>query len=273
MALIHPWESGRDNSPEWDAPSAAIDVSGVEPYQRRDLQHADAAMRPTKLDYDRYIALVDWGRATGWDHAKISSAGPFRVADVGMTMILLRATRDLLTLASEAGADSFAQELAEFVGRLERSADYLWDDDQKTFCSRDAISGAHSGMVTSASFLYAYAGIGTEEQRRHMQDHWVRISSKSKYMVPSYDPDADGYDHLRYWRGPVWIIVNYLVARGLEECGLQEDSERIRTDSARLIAAHGFREAFSPVSGAGTGGDAFSWTAAMWLSWCRMPLT
>ena len=46
VVTVHPWESGRDNSPEWDVPASSIDVSGVEPYQRRDLDHADASMRP-----------------------------------------------------------------------------------------------------------------------------------------------------------------------------------------------------------------------------------
>ena len=47
-------------------------------------------MRPTKLEYDRYLALVQFGRATGWDHARIAAENPFRVADVGMSLILLR---------------------------------------------------------------------------------------------------------------------------------------------------------------------------------------
>jgi glycogen debranching enzyme len=217
--------------------------------------------------------MVDYGRGTGWNHKKIATEGPFRVADVGMTFILLRATRDLLALVREAGDEEHEAELEECLQQLEGCADYLWDDAKKTFCSRDAVTGAHSGVVTSASFLYAYAGVGDSRQRQHMQEHWERISSKSRFTVPSYDPDENDFDDLRYWRGPVWIIVNYLVARGFDECGMRDHAERIRKDSARLIAEHGFREAFSPETGAGTGGDAFSWTAAMWLAWCRMPVS
>ena len=92
---MHPWETGRDNSPEWDAPGEPIDVSDVGEYMRRDTSHLDAKMRPTKLEYDRYLALVQFGRAMGWDQREIAADNPFRVADVGMTMILLRANRDL----------------------------------------------------------------------------------------------------------------------------------------------------------------------------------
>ncbi|MDJ0918158.1 MAG: hypothetical protein QNJ05_10360 [Woeseiaceae bacterium] len=268
IVITHPWESGRDNSPEWDSPASAIDVSEVEPYTRRDLQHADPHMRPTKLDYDRYIALVEYGRGTGWDQKKIATEGPFRVADVGMTMILLRATRDLLALAKALARNDDRPQIEGYLRQLETGVDYLWDDKHQTFCSRDTVNGQHSGMVTSASFLYAYADAGNEEQRKQMLSHWERISANAEYMLPSHDPDNVHFDHMRYWKGPVWMVVNYMLAQGFAEQGMPEAADRIKADSRRLIEGFGFNEAFSPKTGAGTGGSDFSWTAAMWLAWC-----
>ncbi len=268
VVITHPWESGRDNSPEWDAPSANIDISGVQPYQRRDLQHADADMRPTKLDYDRYIALVEFGRNAGWDHDVIGSSGPFRVADVGITMILLRATRDLIDLANRLGRDDDLEELEACLQQLVMGTNYLWDETAGTFCSRDTITGRHSGFVTNASFLNCYAAVGNEEQRDKMTAHWERISASANYMLPSHDPDDSRFDALRYWRGPIWIVVNYMLAKGFREQGLDEWAERIAADSRKIISEHGFNEAFSPISGEGSGGSDFSWTAAMWLAWC-----
>jgi hypothetical protein len=217
VIITHPWESGRDNSPEWDAPASGVDVSSVGPYTRRDLQHADAHMRPTKTDYDRYIALVEFGKKVGWDPAIIASEGPFRVADVGMTMILLRATRDLAELAAKLDRADVVPELEVQISRLEQGADYHWDDETMTYCSRDTISGRHSGFITNASFLYAYAGVGSDEQRAHMASHWNRISEKAEFMLPSHDPDDSHFDHMRYWRGPVWIMMNYMLAMGFED--------------------------------------------------------
>ncbi len=122
VVAVHPWETGRDNSPEWDAPSRTIDVSGVGEYQRRDTTHLDQNMRPTKAEYDRYLALVQFGRATGWDQERIAQTNPFRVADVGMTMILLRANRDLLALAQELGRTDAAKELAGVHRRAPKRA-------------------------------------------------------------------------------------------------------------------------------------------------------
>ena len=212
VIVTHPWESGRDNSPEWDAPASGIDVSDVGSYTRRDLQHADAHMRPTRLDYDRYIALVQYGRKTGWDHKVIGSEGPFRMADVGMTMILLRASRDLIELARYLGHADVIDELESHVAQLERGTDYLWDNEAKTYCSRDLITGLHSGYVSNTSFLYCYADVGSAEQRLHMQDHWERIQAQVRFMVPSHDPDDSRFDHMRYWRGPIWIAANRIAA-------------------------------------------------------------
>ena len=56
VAIIHPWESGRDNSIDWDEAFERVPTDGVEPYVRRDTQHADpgapadqGAVRPLPL--------------------------------------------------------------------------------------------------------------------------------------------------------------------------------------------------------------------------------
>ncbi|HVF94719.1 MAG TPA: hypothetical protein VM900_10440, partial [Sphingomonas sp.] len=126
VVAMHPWETGRDNSPEWDVPGEPIDVSAVGEYVRRDTGHLDAKMRPTKLEYDRYLALVQFGRSTGWDHARIARENPFRVADIGMSMILLRANRDLLALAAMLGREG--GEIGGWIARAEAGLGWLWDD-------------------------------------------------------------------------------------------------------------------------------------------------
>jgi hypothetical protein len=89
VALLHPWESGRDNSVDWDVALARVPDDGVTPYVRRDTQHVNAAQRPTKAEYDRYLWLVEHFRRLGWDNTKLHDASPFQVVDPGfapMTM-------------------------------------------------------------------------------------------------------------------------------------------------------------------------------------------
>src|SRR6185312_14261862 len=95
VALLHPWESGRDNSIDWDEAFERVPTEGVQPYTRRDTQHADPAHRPTKAQYDRYIWLVERFRGLGWDNGKLHDASPFQVVDPGFNAILLRSAADL----------------------------------------------------------------------------------------------------------------------------------------------------------------------------------
>ena len=264
VVAMHPWETGRDNSPEWDAPGEPIDVSQVGDYVRRDTGHLDAKMRPTKLEYDRYLALVQYGRAQGWDHAAIAAGNPFKVADVGMSMILLRANRDLAALATMLGRDG--GEIDGWIARAEAGIGWLWDEAHGCWCSRDLLTGRHSGFVTSASFLSFYAGLRDEAKDAATLAHLRRIAGRVAYLMPSLDPDDPGFQMIRYWRGPVWAVVNWMIGTGLAEAGHAEGG-KVRDDTRALIARNGFYEAFSPVDGTGSGGDDFSWTAAIWLVW------
>ena len=267
VVAIHPWETGRDNSPEWDEPGAPIDVSQVGDYTRRDTGHLDRKMRPTKLEYDRYLALVQFGRALGWDQARIARESPFRVADIGMSMILLRANRDLLWLAELLGHQDEADELRATIAQSEAGIDFLWDADKHCWCSRDMITGRSSGFVTSASFLSFYAGLSDPAKDADMLAHLERIAGKVRYLVPSLDPQDAGFQMVRYWRGPVWAVVNWMISTGLAEAGHDSWAARIRQDTLDLIATTGFVEAYSPIDGGASGGDDFSWTAAIALAW------
>lgn len=268
VMATHNWETGRDNSSEWDNGLAAVDASNVAPYERRDTSHIDTAMRPTGEEYDRYVAILEFGRDCGWDHREIADNGPFRVIDVGMSMILLRANRDLLALAHAIGDAEVAFELESRIKLSEQGIEWLWNDDIGAFCSRDVNTGESSGLVTSASFLAFYGAAGTETQHASLIAALERITTTAKYLLPSLEAGSRDYDHKRYWRGPVWLVVSYMVAQGLAETGHLDWAERIRQDSAQLIEASGFYESFSPETGAGSGGSDFSWTAAMWLAWC-----
>jgi hypothetical protein len=56
-----------------------------------------------------------------------------------------------------------------------------------------------------------------------------------------------------------------MVAEGFRRCGQAGMADRVAGDTRGLIAAEGFSEYFDPLTGQGIGGDAFSWTAAIWL--------
>lgn len=268
VMVTHNWETGRDNSSEWDDALARVDTTNVGEYQRRDTGHVDAAMRPTQKEYDRYVAILQFGRNCGWNHREIADNGPFRMIDVGMSMELLRANRDLLVMAKAMGDSAVITELEARIALSEKGMDWLWNEEAGAYCSRDATTDQSSGLVTNASFLAFYAGVGNSKQRARLITALERITGSATYLVPSLESGSRAYDHKRYWRGPIWLVVSYMVAQGLAEMGHNKWADRIRTDSASLIKKSGFYESFSPEDGSGSGGPDFSWTAAMWLAWC-----
>jgi glycogen debranching enzyme len=182
-----------------------------------------------------------------------------------MSMILLRANRDLLALAEKLGRDG--AEIASWIARAEAGIEWLWDDATDTWCSRDVLTGKHSGFVTSASFLSFYAGIADPTKDTATLAHFDRIAGRVRYMMPSLDPDDRGFQMVRYWRGPVWAVLNWMIGTGLAEAGHTTQAHRVRNDTLDLIRTTGLYEAFSPVDGSGSGGDDFSWTAAIGLAW------
>ena len=58
VAIVHPWESA-DNSPRFDHALERIAAESLRSPSAAIARHADAAERPTDLDYRRYSALVD----------------------------------------------------------------------------------------------------------------------------------------------------------------------------------------------------------------------
>ncbi|WP_374765202.1 MGH1-like glycoside hydrolase domain-containing protein [Yunchengibacter salinarum] len=267
ILTVHPWETGRDNSPDWDEPLAAVPVEGLPPYERYDDTHLDAAMRPGKHDYDRYVALLLHGRACQWDAPTIARTSPFRVADVGLTAMLARAHLDLARLADAADMPDIARRLRGDLPSLHRGLESLWNEDVAAYCARDLRTGQSSGRVTSASFLPLYGADLPPERVAPLVCHMKRMVTRARYLLPSLDPDDIDFEPLRYWRGPVWAVVNLMVADGLSRHDEPMLAARLHADTRALIAGSGFWEAFSPLDGSGTGGDCFGWTAALWLHW------
>nr|WP_170333550.1 hypothetical protein [Ruegeria arenilitoris] len=261
VCTTHPWEAGRDNAPDWDNSMARMDASDVGEYQRRDTSHVNSDDRPTKFDYDRYIKLVQIGRDAGWDQQALLSLNPFRVADPTMTFTTLRAARDLLMISEKLELE--AEGLSEDIEKLESGARSLWNEDLGSFDSRDAHTGEIADSISNASYLCWYAGMESDRMLKGLKS----VLETVPYPVPSYDPDMPKFDARRYWRGPTWAFMNMMIGFGLADMGHAQQAEQLRQKTAELISGYGFAEYFDPKTGSPAGGQAFTWTAAVWLHW------
>jgi len=264
VAIIHPWESGRDNSADWDAALSRVPTEGVAPFERRDTRHADAAHRPTEAQYLRYIWLVQHFRALGWDNRRLHDASPFRVVDPGFNAILLRATADLAWVADALGAPEIARRSRDRLAAGLDAMERLWSDEAGQYLCHDRVAGTLVPSRSVGGLLPAFApisGMRADALARRIEE----LAGRCRYLVPSHDPAAEGFDGKRYWRGPVWLIVNYMLADGLAAKGKARLARRIVDDSLALIDAGGFAEYYDPMTGEPCGGKEFTWTAAMVL--------
>jgi hypothetical protein len=262
VAVLHPWESGWDNSPRWDHLRAA-GLRPRRPFERRDARHVPASDRPLDEDYLGYLALVERLDEADYDVAAYRAASPFCVHDVVMDALWHGAARDLDEIAREIGEpEPFGEAaLARFAVDFERRH---WDPALGLYVDWDCQAGRRIARPTAAG-LAALAGgvIGPERARAT----WERYGALAAGALPvcTVPPGDPAFDARRYWRGPVWAPVNWLVAEGLEAAGLAAAAADLRRRTVELVAGSGFAECFDPLTGEPCGAGDFSWTAALTL--------
>jgi glycogen debranching enzyme len=222
-------------------------------------------MRPRAEEYQRFIHLVDAFRAVGWRPDRMLAVSPFKVADIGTNAILLRAERDLLALAERFGSAAERAASATRIARLHAGISRLWDGERRVFTSFDLISGAPIPIATSAGFLPLYAHAASAGQAQAMAETLSAWLQLVRWLVPSTDPADPAFEPVRYWRGPVWAVVNWMIADGFAATGQPAMATRILADTRALIEASGLSEYFDPQTGRGVGGADFSWTSAIYL--------
>jgi hypothetical protein len=272
VCVIHPWESGLDNSPRWDAALARMDMRRVPEYTRRDTVHVNAAERPTNTDYDRFMILVDLFRSVDYDQAAILARSPYLIQDTLLNAVLYRANTDLRALAELIGEPT--AELEGWLGHQAAAfARTLWADERGLYLDYDLRAQERIAANTIATFAPLYAGIpDAATAARLVTEH---LASPAEYApggdpatvvgVPTTPKNSAVFDPRRYWRGPVWVNTNWLVIQGLRRYGYDDQAARVRQHTLDLVAGAGFREYFDPRTGDGYGTPGFSWSAALTL--------
>lgn len=269
VGTFHPWETGADNSAAWDKALGRVPVNpNLKPYVRRDTNHVDASQRPRQAEYDRYLSLLEEYKAVGFDQLRLYADCSFRVEDIGINSVLHRANRDLLWLSERLGFGD-AQEIEGWLERSRAGIEQLWDETAGLYYGRDCVADEPIRVGISGAFLPLFAGTPDRARAERLVRTLETWAEKVRYLVPSTDPGSPAFESRRYWRGPVWPVVNYLIATGLKDYGHADLAERIRLDTLKLIQSSSFAEYFDPTTAEGLGGGHFSWTAAMILHWAK----
>lgn len=268
VAILHPWESGTDNATRWTEPLARIRPRDLPAFSRGDTVHVNAAERPTASDYARYIHLIDLFRRRAYEPTALYADSPFLVQDTLFNAVLHRANEDLRELAQALGEP--LDELEAWLARTRGAfAERAWHAGDGLYYDYDLRAGGPIRENSCATFIPLFAGLAEEgAAHRLVNEHLLNQDEyapdgHTRYFLPSTAKSSHLWEPRRYWRGPVWIIINWMVLHGLRRYGYDELAEQVRQHTLALVEEGGYYEYYDPRDGTGCGSGDFSWTAAL----------
>lgn len=272
--IYHNWESGTDNSPAWDSIWQTMQDIPKYTFERRDTTHVDSSQRPSNEEYNYYIHLIEIAKKHNYSDEKIAELSPFLVQDPLFNAMLIRSNEALIALYKLLGnaQDEIVQLKSWQQKSIARFNDKLFDEDLGAYIHYDLRNKKPIRMITSSSFTPLFSNIPDEERAKVLINTLTKnFGEENFYLCASFDPSNPMFNPRKYWRGPVWINLNWLLYYGLKNYGYTDLAERVKNDSIELIDKCGFYEYFDPrketylTEAIGYGGANFSWSAALLL--------
>jgi hypothetical protein len=233
--IVHPWESGSDDSPRWDS------WVGLHSYDKRRFgKHDRRLVRDALFD--------DLGAAT-WSES-------FVVAPAAFNAFAAHAFAEFAVLSADPSWDDRAHQLSAGIdGQLWDDAQGLWIDlpivGDGASARRPTLDGAFGALVTA------------DEAKAHRA--LDQLVDPTRFGAPfglAFVPPTDPtYDADAYWRGPAWPQLNYMAWLAARRWGRDDVMSAIATSSRRAALRSGFAEYWNPGSGAGLGAIPQGWAA------------
>jgi hypothetical protein len=232
VAVVHPWETGCDDSPRWDD-------WGPGPY--------DPA--------DWYVVKGELVEALRLEDGDPVSSGRFRVGDVGFNALVVWNVRELASVGAGTDLLPLADELASALARR-------WDPELRTWTD----AGAGSGRVRTLDGLLPLLVDPRPEAFGLLVDP---LAYGAAYGPRGVHRDEPAYRPDRYWRGPAWPQLTYLLAIAARRAGLSDAAVELAACLVRGAERSRGAEYWHPETGEGFGARPQSWTtlaliAARW---------
>ncbi len=131
-------------------------------------------------------------------------------------------------------------ESCEWMAQSQRLCDTmnerLWNDAQGLYMDCEAATGRQTGVLSSAGFLPLLCGAPSPEQAARLAAHLDRPETfGTAFPLASIPPACRDHYSPDMWRGPTWINVNWLVARGFDRYALSDAADRLRQGTLAAI--------------------------------------
>jgi hypothetical protein len=275
VLLVHPWESGLDNTPPWMEELHRHQLPGwirfleksrleiVMSLLRTDTRFVSSEQRLSNLEA---LALYDIQRRLRrkrYDINAILNRSMFTIEDLSFNCILIRANTHLRDIAKIIRRP-LPETLTERMKLAESALEHMWDPYTAQYYPRDFITHHLLKEPTVATLLPLYAGCISPERAAVL----VKMLENDRlfgpaFPVPSVPVESNYFDRDRYWQGPTWVNMNWLIIDGLRRYGYEDHAEALRDITIELVAKGGCSEYFDPINGDPLGAKDFSWTAAL----------
>ncbi len=274
--ICHNWESGTDNTPVWDLIWENLDSPEYE-LNRRDTQHVAAENRPSNREYQHYIHLIELFKKWKYDDELIAENCPFLIQDPLFNSMLIKSNESLIRLGKILGKTEKVVQLEKWHQKaIERFNTKLYDTENAAYIYYDLRNERSINYVSSSSFTPFFAGIPTQQISnaiiaKHFNKGVFTGADDELLLCASFNPTSKDFDPKRYWRGPIWVNLNWIIYQGLKRYGHKEMAQKVKDDTLFLLEKFGFYEYFDPrkevVSNLelGYGGKNFSWSAALYI--------
>ncbi|MGB6874776.1 MAG: trehalase family glycosidase [Candidatus Acidiferrales bacterium] len=210
------------------------------------------------------------GVESGVDNNPAVSDDPADITEgVDLQCYIYREYLAMAALATQLGNQADARAYNEKARDLaERVRAKMWSAANGAFLNIDSRTGKFIRIETWTNFVPLWVGIATKAQanqmiRRHVlnpHEFWapngIRTIAASE---PLYNP------HSGYWRGPIWVLSNYLLMHGLENYGYKKEAVQLAQETVDLLlrdlrSSGGMNENYNPETGAPTAAGHFvSW--------------
>jgi len=275
VILIHPYESGTDNSPPlmqevhkyawpwWLTVSEKTHLIKAVSLIRRDIRYVDSNQRMSNAEGAAYFNLSYRLNRQGFDIKSISKKPKFAVEELTFNCIFIRANEILKKIAKTAGVD-LPEKLLINMERSRAALEELWHEPSGQYLSRSMISGELIQEPSIACLMPLYAGCITKGRaEKLMKQLKERSQFHTDWPVPSVPQNSSFFNPIKYWQGPSWVNTNWLLIDGLERSGYQDEANQLKQNTLKMVADGDFVDYFNSLTGEPSGAKNFSWTAAL----------
>ncbi len=247
VSIIHQWESGWDNSQRWD------EVLGV---SSNDVDH---------LNYRKMLVFAR-NKKAHWNLEEIFKNDWFNVEAVDFNVLYCLNLESLSRLCQEIGKKEDAQKYSNLAQSTKNAIfTKMWDGDKYV----DLIGKEEKKSSVKSAAMFFPMMLDGEPHGKHLIDKHLTNPHEFnlKYGIPTTSADHPLFKGDQYWRGNVWINVNYFVWLGLKKflsknpnyAPAKEMADKIKEATFSLLDKTGFFEYFHPEKGEGYGAKSFGW--------------